>query len=88
MATKTGDQGDYVRVSWGGRGRHDLVEVHQLALWPASEYREGDQDEMLSALSNSNASHRVTCGHSASGPSKRLNLSQHTWVSSSPKLHS
>ena len=88
LATKTGDQGDYVRVSWEGRGGHDLVEVHQLALWSTSKCREGDLDEMLRILGNSNASHRLTCGHSVSGPSKRLDLSQHTWMSSSSKLYS
>ena len=31
LATKTGEQGNYVRVPWGGRGGHDLVKVHQLA---------------------------------------------------------
>ena len=34
------------------------MEVHQLALWSASTYREGHQDERLRAYGNSNTSHR------------------------------
>ena len=32
LAKKIGNQGGYVRVSWGGRGGHDFLEVRQLAL--------------------------------------------------------
>ena len=32
LATKTGNQSGCVRVYWEGRGGHDFLEVHQLAL--------------------------------------------------------
>ena len=37
-----------MRVTWGGRGGHDCIQVHYLALWAAGSYRKDTELEEAS----------------------------------------